>query len=78
VKEYSEDGKLIFEGEYLNGVKNGKCREYNYNIYHNYLRFEGEYLDGKKWNGKGYNKDKEVEYEIKDGNGYIKEYKKKN
>ena len=41
IKEYSEDGKLIFEGEYSNGVKNGKCREYNYSIFYNYLRFEG-------------------------------------
>ena len=28
----------------------------------------------KKWNGKGYNKKGKIEYEIKDGNGYIKEY----
>ena len=23
-KEYNEDGKLIYDGEYLNGEKNGK------------------------------------------------------
>ena len=28
----------------------------------------------KKWNGKGLNKNNEIEYEIKDGNGKVKEY----
>ena len=31
-------------------------------------------MNGKEWNGKGYNKDNEIEYEIKNGNGYIKKY----
>ena len=35
--------------------------------------FEDEYLNGKKWNGKGYDKKHNVIYEIKDGNGFIKE-----
>ena len=39
----------MFEGEYLNGRKNGKGKEYNI---HGYLIFEGEYLNGKR-NGKG-------------------------
>ena len=30
VKEYDENNALIFEGEYLNGEKNGKGKEYNY------------------------------------------------
>ena len=34
----------IFEGEYLNGEKNGKGKEYSINK----LKFEGEYLNGKK------------------------------
>ena len=42
--------RLLFEGEYLNGQKNGKGKEYNYD---GELIFEGEYLNGKKWNGKG-------------------------
>ena len=46
-------GKLEFEGEYLNGKRNGKGKEYNYE---GKLLFEGEYLNGKRWNGKGYNK----------------------
>jgi len=48
-KEYNDIGILKYEGEYLNGMKNGKGKEYDYN---NNISFEGEYLDGKKWNGK--------------------------
>ena len=50
-KEYYNDGKLIFETEYLNG----KGIQYNSN---DELEFEGEYLNNKRWNGKGkeYNK----------------------
>ena len=46
--------RLIFEGEYLNGERNGKGK-----VYWNdgELRFEGEYLKGKR-NGKG----KEYDY----------------
>ena len=36
--------------------------------------FEGEYLNGNSWNGKGYNKDGIIEFEIKNGNGKVKEY----
>ena len=43
------DGKLIFEGEYINGEKNGKAKEYNWK---GILIFEGEYLNGER-NGKG-------------------------
>ena len=45
--------KLIFEGEYYKGKKNGKGKEYyssNGNIY-----FEGDYLNGLKLKGKEYN-----------------------
>ena len=49
-KEYNALGKLIFEGEYLNGKRwNGK--EYEYNKY-GYINFEWKYLDGKRmWRG---------------------------
>ena len=50
IKEYSLNGKLIFEGEYLNGERNGKGKEYNY--LNGKLEFEGEYLNGER-NGKG-------------------------
>ena len=48
-KEFYYNGKIKFEGEYLNRKKNGKGKEYNYD---GYLIFEGEYTNGKK-NGKG-------------------------
>ena len=42
--------RLIFEGEYLNGKKNGKGKEYD--EYNDSLNFVGEYLNGKR-HGKG-------------------------
>ena len=49
-KEYTgRDDVLIFEGEYSNGERNGKGKEYYPN---NSILFEGEYLNGKR-NGKG-------------------------
>ena len=54
VKEFDNNFKIIFEGEYLSGKRNGKGKEYNYN---GKLKFEGEYLNGKR-NGKG----KEYDY----------------
>ena len=49
MKEYNSfNDELLFEGEYLNGKKNGKGKEYFYNE----LIFEGEYKNGKR-NGKG-------------------------
>ena len=94
LKEYYND-KLIFEGEYLNGERNGKGKEYNYNgqlrfegvylngirngegkeYYYNYnIRYIGKYFNGNKWNGTGYNINGYLEYELKNGKGYIKEY----
>ena len=40
---------MKFEGEYLNGLRNGKGKEYDINS--GKLTFEGEYFEGKKWNG---------------------------
>ena len=47
IREYFPDGKLLFEGEYINGEKNGKGKEYQ----NDELMFDGEYLNGKKYNG---------------------------
>ena len=69
-KEYT-DGRLYFEGEYLKGKRNGKGKEYFYN---GNLMFDGEYKDGNKWNGKGYDGLNNVVYELKNGNGRVKEY----
>ena len=70
-KEYYLFGDLLYEGEYLNGLKNGKGKEY---YLHGKIKFEGEYLNDKKWEGKGYDTMNNVVYELKDGKGFIKEY----
>ena len=70
-KEYYFDGKLKYEGEYLGGKRNGKGKEYYSD---SILKYEGEYFLGKRWNGKGYNKEGEIDFEIKEGNGKGKEY----
>ena len=49
-KEYYYNGKLKFEGKYLNGKRNGEGIEYDDN---GELKFKGEYLNGeKKWKRK--------------------------
>ena len=58
--------RLVFEGEYNNGEKNGKGKEYNSD---NKLQFKGGYLNGKRWNGIEYN------YHNKGGLNYIRVYK---
>ena len=68
VKEYNHLGHLIYEGEYLNGLKNGKGKEYNHKV----LCFEGEYLNGEKWNGKIYYDNSYSE--LRGGKGFIKEF----
>ena len=82
IKEYHNDEgkKIIFEGDYLNGERNGKGKEYS--IINSCLIFEGEYLNGKK-NGKGkeyYYQNKlmtfEGEYLNGERNGKGKCYKK--
>ena len=73
IKYYDYNDVLIFEGEYINGERNGKGKEYYEN---GKLRFEGEYKNEKIWNGKGYNINGNIEYEIKIGNGKVKEYNK--
>ena len=49
IKEYDYRDELRFEGEYLNGERNGIWKEYSF---YGSLVFEGEYLNGKR-NGKG-------------------------
>ena len=58
---------LSFEGEYLNGLRNGKAKEYYDN---GKLKFEGEYLNGKK-NGiaKEYHDNGKLEFEGEYFNG---------
>jgi len=68
-KEYFKN-KLIFEGNYLNEERNGFGIEYNFDD----GKFVGQFKNGIKWDGTGYDKNNEIEYEIIDGNGMIKEY----
>ena len=83
IKEYnSYDDSLIFEGEYSNGKRNGKGKEYNEE---GKLIFEGEYLNGKKWKGIEYVYDEdttriifECEYTNGERNAERKEYNKYN
>ena len=71
-KEYDFlNGDLIFEGEYLSGKRNGKGKEYNK---YGRLIFEGEYLYNNKYNGKGYDEDGNIIYELINGNGKVQEY----
>ena len=61
-KEYDEiDDELEFEGEYINGEKNGKGKEYGLNG--TKIRFEGEYLYDHKIKGKEYYSDGKIEFE---------------
>ena len=69
VKEYNQKGKLIFEGEFKNNYRS-KGKEF----VKERLEFEGEYLFNKKWNGKGYDEEGNIIYELKNGNGKVKEY----
>ena len=43
--EYDILNEICFEGEYKDGIKTGKGKEFNYN---SNLKFEGEYINGKK------------------------------
>ena len=74
VKEHYYNAQIKFEGEYKNGKKNGKGKEYNNE---GKLIFEGEYLDGKKWNGRFYVEDEyeNEEYILKNGKGFVREYR---
>ena len=70
-KQYDWEGKLIFEGEYLNGKKwIGKERKYN----DKKLILEVEYLNGKKMKGKVYDKDGKIIYELINGKGKFRDY----
>ena len=71
IKEYNLRDNLIFEGEYKNGERNGKGKEYIRET--RVLLFEGEYLNNKKWNGTFYNKNNESSNLI-NGKGLINEY----
>ena len=60
IKEYGDYGELKFEGEYFNGERNGREKEYS----DGKLKFEGEYFNGER-NGRGkeYNSKNNLEFE---------------
>ena len=39
------------------------------------MEYEGEFLYNRKWNGKGYDKNGKIIYELINGNGKSREYK---
>ena len=63
--------EILIEGEYKNGEKNGKYNEYDKD---GNLLFEGEYYNDKIWNGKGFDKNGNITYELMKGKGFIKKY----
>ena len=73
VKEYDAyNDVLLFEGEYKNGKRNGKGKEYNK---YGDLIFEGEFKNGKRWNGIGKDGKNDIAYKLNNGKGNVKEYK---
>jgi antitoxin component YwqK of YwqJK toxin-antitoxin module len=65
-KEYINE-KLGYEGEYLNELKNGKGKEYDYM---GNLIYEGDFLKGKRnGNGKEYYVNGKLKFESEYKNG---------
>ena len=62
---------MEYEGEYLNGERNGKGKEYDTC---GDLIFEGEYLNGDRLIGKLYDYDGNLYCDLKSVNGLIKKY----
>ena len=70
-KEYViETNKLLFEGNYLNGKRNGKGKVYWDN---GKIQFEGVFLNGAKIKGKEYNPEGKTILKINE-NGKVEEY----
>ena len=66
-KRFDENGNLKYEGEIFNNFRI-KGRQY----FKGKLEYEGEYSFGKKQNGKGYNENGNIIYELKNGNEMLK------
>ena len=81
IREYYDENiesyeNIIYEGEYLNGERHGKAKIYKKNQSYDkecFLMFEGEFNNGKIWNGKRYDSEKNLIYELKDGKGNVEE-----
>ena len=70
-KEFFENGNLKYDITYLNNSREATGKEYNVR---GKLIFEGEFLYLKKWNGKGYDTNNNIIYELKDGKGFVQEF----
>ena len=69
-KNYIENKeKIIFEGEYYLGF-GFKGKQFIKGL----LEFEGEYLYNRKYNGRGYDENGNLVYELRNGAGKIKEF----
>ena len=71
VKDKGDNGNLVYECEFVDGKRNGKGKEY---YREGKLKFEGLFVNGLKWEGKEYDLDGNIIYELKNGNGKVKEY----
>ena len=68
-KEINNDGELIYEGDFYNDYRiRGKL------YVKGRLEFEREFLFDKKWNGKGYDENNKIIYELINGTGKSKDY----
>ena len=74
--QFNMNGKVVYDCTYQNGkIFNGK--EYKYFDDEIKLRTEAEYKEGLLWNAKGYNKKSvfsNIDFEISNGNGVMKDY----
>ena len=75
IKEYYDDGRIKFEGQYLNGERNGEGKKFYKN---GNVKFVGVYLNNKKYDGIGFDLDKNEIYKLKNGKGIVKKYNKNN
>ena len=50
-KKYDENGKLIYDGEFLNNMRNGKGKEYDEK---GGLKYDGEFLNNIKYGNANY------------------------
>ena len=71
--EYDSEGKIKYEGEYLyDHLIKGK------EFINGKLEYEGDFLFDKKWNGKGYDENGNIKYQLTNGTGTIEEYNNSN
>ena len=64
IKEYADmsDERLIYDGDYLNGFRNGKGKEYNTS--NRLMKFDGEFYNGvRHGKGKAYDRYEKLKYE---------------